>query len=80
MAIEVIVRHEYNEPKYLTRCCRCQSVLRFSASVLADGKDLGNYTAHYSLFCPVCGYINIPGLISDWVVETERLEEELGGN
>lgn len=37
--IEVIVRREYNEPKYLTRCCRCQSVLRFSASDLADGKD-----------------------------------------
>ncbi len=80
MAIEVIVRREYNEPKYLTRCYRCQSVLRFAASDLVDNKNLGNYTTHYSLVCPVCGYINTPGLKSDWAVETERLEEELDGN
>lgn len=78
--IEVIVRHEYNEPKYLIRCCRCQSVLRFAASDLAKGKDLGNCTAHYPLVCPVCGYFNTPGLKSDWVLETERLKGELGGN
>lgn len=54
MAIEVVVRHEYNELKYLTRCCRCQSVLRFATSDLAGGENLGNHTAHYSLTCPVC--------------------------
>lgn len=75
MAIEVVVRHAYHEPKYLTRCCRCQSVLRFAASDLADTKNLGNYD---SLVCPVCGYINTPGTKSDWEAETERLEEELG--
>lgn len=80
MAIEVIVRREYNEPKYLTRCYRCQSVLRFSASDLADDKNLGNYATYCSLVCPVCGYINTPGLKSDWVLETERLKGELGGN
>ena len=71
MAIEVIVRHEYNEPKYLTRCYNCKSILRFTES------DLTNY---YSLTCPVCGYINAFELKSDWVIETEQLEEELDGN
>lgn len=80
MAIEVIVRHEYNEQKYLIRCCRCQSVLRFAASDLADGENLGNHTAYYSLVCPVCDYINILGLKGKWVVETERLKGELDGN
>ena len=71
MAIEVIVRHEHHKPKYLTKCCWCQSVLRFAAS---DLKNLGNYD---SLVCPVCGYINTPGLKSDWEAETERLKGEL---
>ena len=76
MAIEVIVRHEYNEPKYLMRCYQCQSVLRFTESDLA----VGYYDLYYSLTCPVCGYVNTPGLKSDWVVKTERLKEELDGN
>ena len=71
MAIEVIVRHAYHEPKYLTRCYQCKSILRFMES------DLTNY---YSLTCPVCGYIKTPGTKSDWVVETEQLEEELDGD
>lgn len=68
MAIEVIVRHAYHEPKYLTRCYQCKSILRFTES------DLTNY---YSLTCPVCGYINMRGTKSDWVVETEQLKGEL---
>ena len=73
MAIEVIVRHEYHEPKYLTRCYQCKSILRFTESDLIDNDDI-----YYSLTCPVCGYINTPGTKSDWKAETERLEEELG--
>lgn len=72
MAIEVIVRHEYNEPKYLTKCYKCKSILRFTESDLAEDE------IYYSLTCPVCGYVNTPGLRTDWVAETERLEEELG--
>ena len=71
MAIEVVVRHEYHKPKYLMRCYNCKSILRFTES------DLTNY---YSLTCPVCGYINMPGPKIDWVAETERLEGELDGN
>lgn len=72
MAIEVIVRHEYNEPKYLTKCYKCKSILRFTESDLAEDE------IYYSLICPVCGYANTPGLKIDWEAETERLEEELG--
>lgn len=75
MAIEVIVRHEYNEPKYLTRCYRCKSILRFTESDLTNNDDI-----YSSLTCPVCGYVNTPGLKSDWIFETKQLEEELGGN
>ena len=71
MAIEVIVRHEYNEPKYLTKCYNCKSILRFTESDLIDDE------IYYSLICPVCGYINTPGLKIDWVAETERLKGEL---
>ena len=71
MAIEVVVRYEYHEPKYLTRCYQCKSILRFTES------DLTNY---YSLTCPVCGYVNTPGLKSDWIFETKRLERELDGD
>ena len=53
MAIEVIERHEYHEPKYLTRCYLCKSVLRFTKSDLADSENFG-----YSLPCPVCGNEN----------------------
>lgn len=73
MAIEVIVRHEYHEPKYLTRCYQCKSILRFTESDLTNNDDI-----YSSLTCPVCGYINTPGLKSDWVFETERLKGELG--
>lgn len=73
MAIEVIVRHEYNAPKYLTKCYKCKSILRFMESDLTNNDDI-----YCSLTCPVCGYINTPGLKIDWVAETERLEEELG--
>lgn len=69
MAIEVVVRHAYHEPKYLTRCYQCKSILRFMESDL-DG-------IYYSLTCPVCGYINTPGLKSDWDAETEQLKGEL---
>ena len=72
MAIEVIVRHEYNAPKYLTKCYKCKSILRFTESDLTNNDDI-----YCSLTCPVCGYINTPGLKIDWVAETERLEEEL---
>lgn len=75
--IEVIARHEYHEPKYLTRCCQCKSILRFTESDLANDKNIGYYAVHYSLTCPVCGYINAPGLKSDWVIETEQLKGEL---
>lgn len=34
MAIEVVARHEYNEPKYLTKCYKCKSILRFTESDL----------------------------------------------
>ena len=60
MAIEVIVRHEYNEPKYLTKCYKCKSILRFTESDLIDNDDI-----YYSLTCPVCGYVNTSGLKSD---------------
>ena len=73
MAIEVIVRHEYNAPKYLTKCYKCKSILRFTESDLTNNDDI-----YCSLTCPVCSYVNTPGLKSDWVAETERLEEELG--
>lgn len=69
MAIEVIVRHAYHEPKYLTRCYQCKSILRFMES------DLD--AIYHSLTCPVCGYVNTPGLKIDWVAETERLKGEL---
>ena len=39
MAIEVIVRHAYHEPKYLTRCYQCKSILRFMESDLIDNDD-----------------------------------------
>lgn len=74
MAIEVIVRHAYHEPKYLTRCYQCKSILRFMES------DLTNDDIYCSLTCPVCGYINTPGLKSDWIFETKQLERELDGN
>lgn len=71
MAIEVVVRHAYHEPKYLTKCYKCKSILRFTESDLIDDE------IYYSLICPVCGYINTPGLKIDWVAETERLKGEL---
>lgn len=73
MAIEVIVRHAYHEPKYLMRCYQCKSILRFMESDLTNNDDI-----YYSLTCPVCGYnINMPGLKIDWEAETERLKGEL---
>lgn len=75
MAIEVIVRHEYNAPKYLTKCYKCKSILRFTESDIIDDENFG-----YSLTCPVCGYANTPntpGLKIDWEAETERLKGEL---
>lgn len=72
MAIEVVVRHAYHKPKYLTRCYHCKSILRFTESDLIDDDDI-----YYSLTCPVCGYIKIPGTKIDWVAETERLKGEL---
>lgn len=75
MAIEVIVRNAYHKPKYLTRCYQCKSILRFTESDLIDDDDI-----YYSLTCPVCGYVNTPGLKSDWIFETKRLERELDGN
>lgn len=80
MAIEVIVRHEYNEPKYLTKCYNCKSILRFTESDLIDDENFRYCDPYYSLTCPVCGYINTPGTKSDWIFETKQLEEELGGN
>lgn len=74
--VEVIERHEYHESKYLTRCCRCQSILRFKES----DTTFDAHRENYSLRCPVCGYINAFELKSDWVIETEQLEEELDGN
>lgn len=73
MAIEVIVRHEYHEPKYLTRCYQCKSILRFMESDLTNNDDI-----YSSLTCPVCGYVNTPGLKIDWEAETEQLKGELG--
>lgn len=73
MAIEVVVRHAYHEPKYLMRCYQCKSILRFMESDLTNNDDI-----YCSLTCPVCSYINTPGLKSDWIFETKRLEEELG--
>ncbi len=70
--IEVIVRHAYHEPKYLTRCYQCKSILRFMESDLIDNDDI-----YYSLTCPVCGYVNAFDLKSDWVIETEQLKGEL---
>lgn len=75
MAIEVIVRHAYHEPKYLTRCYQCKSILRFMESDLTNNDDI-----YCSLTCPVCGYINTPGLKSDWIFETKQLERELDGD
>lgn len=75
MAIEVIVRHEYNAPKYLTKCYKCKSILRFTESDLTNNDDI-----YYSLTCPVCGYANTPGLKIDWEAETKRLERELDGD
>ena len=75
MAIEVVVRHEYHKPKYLMRCYNCKSILRFTESDLTNNDDID-----YSLTCPVCGYIKIPGTKSDWIFETKRLEKELDGN
>lgn len=72
MAIEVVVRHEYNEPKYLTRCYQCKSILRFMESDLTNNDDI-----YYSLTCPVCGCINRSGTKSDWIFETKRLKGEL---
>lgn len=72
MAIEVIVRHEYNAPKYLTKYYKCKSILRFTESDIIDDENFG-----YSLTCPVCGYVNTPGLKIDWEAETERLKGEL---
>lgn len=73
MAIEVIVRHEYHKPKYLTKCYRCKSILRFMESDLTNNDDI-----YSSLTCPVCGYVNTPGLKIDWETETEQLKGELG--
>lgn len=76
MAIEVIVRHAYHEPKYLMRCYQCKSILRFMESDLTNNDDI-----YYSLTCPVCGYIiNTPRLKIDWEAETERLKGELDGD
>ena len=75
MAIEVIVRRKYNEPKYLTRCCRCQSILRFKESDTTF--DVHSYQGDYYLLCPVCGFTNSLGLKSDWEIETEQLKGEL---
>ena len=75
MAIEVIVRHAYHEPKYLTRCYQCKSILRFMESDLTNNDNI-----YCSLTCPVCGYINTPGLKSDWIFETKQLERELDGD
>lgn len=75
MAIEVIVRHAYHEPKYLTRCYQCKSILRFMESDLTNNDDI-----YCSLTCPVCGCINTPGLKSDWILETKQLERELDGD
>ena len=50
MAIEVIVRHEYYEPKYLTRCYQCKSILRFMESDLTNNDDI--------YYVPVTKYIN----------------------
>lgn len=76
MAIEVIVRHAYHEPKYLMRCYQCKSILRFMESDLTNNDDI-----YYSLTCPVCGYnINMPRLKIDWEAETERLKGELDGD
>lgn len=76
MAIEVIMRHAYHEPKYLTRCYQCKSILRFMESDLTNNDDI-----YYSLTCPVCGYVNnMPRLKIDWEAETERLKGELDGN
>lgn len=72
MAIEVIVRHEYNAPKYLTKCYKCKSILRFTESDIIDNDGI-----YYSLTCPVCGYVNTPGLKIDWIADTERLKGEL---
>ena len=72
MAIEVVVRHAYHEPKYLTRCYQCKSILRFTESDLTNNDDI-----YYSLRYPVCGYINAFDLKSDWVIETEQLKGEL---
>ena len=72
MAIEVIVRHAYHEPKYLTRCYQCKSILRFMESDLTNNDDI-----YYSLTYPICGCINRPGTKSDWIFETERLKGEL---
>ena len=80
MAIEVIVRHAYHEPKYLTRCYQCKSILRFTESDLIDDENFRYCDPYYSLTCPVCGCINRPGTKSDWIFETKQLEEELGGN
>ena len=73
--IEVIVRHAYHEPKYLTRCYQCKSILRFMESDLTNNDDI-----YCSFTCPVCGYINTPGLKSDWIFETKQLERELDGD
>lgn len=79
MAIEVIVRREYNEPKYLTRCCRCGSVLKFVKSdAIYDNDD--SYCGDYYLECPVCGFTNVLGPKNNWNAATERLKGELGGN
>ena len=39
-----------------------------------------NDDIYYSLTCPVCCYINTPGLKIDWEAETKQLEEELDGD
>ena len=76
--IEVIERHEYHEPKYLTRCARCQSILRFQETDVVLEEH--GYQDNDYLLCPVCGFTNALGLKSDWVIETERLKGELDGN
>lgn len=78
MAIEVIIRREYQEPKYLTRCCRCLSVLRFLESDTVYNDEYR--PPNYYLECSVCGFNNPLGLKSDWAIETERLKGELYGD
>lgn len=73
--IEVIERHEYHEPEYLTRCYRCQSILRFQEMDVVLEEH--SYQDNDYLPCPVCGFTNSLGLKSDWVIETEKLKGEL---